>query len=886
MTLLIGLSLKGAAPLDEYLATGGGPRGEGMAYFEAQHYVQALESFNRIPTEKRDVQVLYTMGRCAQKLRDYDAARSYFSKMPKKKPSFELRKKMYQHYGQCLLSQGEYGRSLRIFKILSRLDPENARARAILTFHQGKTWAEYQSPRIRNPHHKIVSLASNTTSCEYAPVMFLGGLIFSSTKRAVQLGLEFRDEIGEYFSNLYITEDGKNSKLVKNMGANWHYRFHELPMQVDAEGNLWFIRYTLMEEKNEKVSEVFKMKKEKGKWKKPEPQIVFREFRMHSFCMDQTGNRMIFSREVKSKTTHFDLFEVTRKQDGNWGDPVPLGPNINSPGNEVYPFLSPNGRLYFSSDGHAGFGGLDMYFSYKENDQWIFPKNLGLPFNSNGEDYGYVSDAMDTLGYFVSNRMHGGFDDDIYQFSQAPLDPPPCEQVDDQICARISIDSLQAQQGGYYRAFVWTFNMKDSLVGDTVEYCQNSAGDVFVTVFVWDSIEGKPVSAITKQVIYFDYYDRVWFPMSDTLVWGDTLQLDATQCTFNDLHISEVEWVVSPGKRVLEEKTSYVFEEPGAYEVRCYVRGENENTGSKAVYCGYRVLTVVAPPHQELPDSIKQKLALNCAVPPAHELFLKSGVLQIEPGYPLNEQQRCIEVVREGSAYRYRWRKASKEPFGVAYLDSAEHAGFTKGVLILLVEGWPVEEQELALEMVPEKQKALKRTIKRRIKEAEKKGEKRPEWLFIMIREGPESKLITQLDPSFSKIRTNQYFLKEPAGDSLASTIQVTDFHLPVLLTQVNINRNNAEEIPLALAMELWQVSRILKQFPHQKWELVCENQDQGQPLDLPTLRGYGNAIQSYLLGTGLGLKRKKLTVLPRRCSPDSPAFASNVKVSLKMIND
>jgi outer membrane protein OmpA-like peptidoglycan-associated protein len=110
---------------------------------------------------------------------------------------------------------------------------------------------------------------------------------------------------------------------------------------------------------------------------------------------------------------------VSRYDGSNWSAPVNLGKTVNSKGNEMFPFADKKGNLYFSSDGHAGLGDLDIFFVQMDGttskDRVI---NLGAPVNSSKDDFGIVTDALRKEGYFSSNRKRGGTDDDIYKFDR------------------------------------------------------------------------------------------------------------------------------------------------------------------------------------------------------------------------------------------------------------------------------------------------------------------------------------------------------------------------------------------------------------------------------------------------------------------------------------
>ena len=113
-----------------------------------------------------------------------------------------------------------------------------------------------------------------------------------------------------------------------------------------------------------------------------------------------------------------DLY-VSRYEGSNWGPPVNLGDKINTPGNEMFPFVDELGNLYFSSDGHPGLGDLDIFYVRLEG---LTPKgkvtNLGMPVNSSKDDFGIITDGQRKTGYFSSNRKEGGDDDDIYKFDR------------------------------------------------------------------------------------------------------------------------------------------------------------------------------------------------------------------------------------------------------------------------------------------------------------------------------------------------------------------------------------------------------------------------------------------------------------------------------------
>ena len=114
-----------------------------------------------------------------------------------------------------------------------------------------------------------------------------------------------------------------------------------------------------------------------------------------------------------------DIYYSEKQSDGTWGTPQNAGPQINTPGKEVFPYIASDGSLYFSSDGHPGMGGLDLFVAHGSKQEWSVPENLRYPFNSPRDDFSILwTDAEG--GYLASNREGGKGLDDIYTFRYAP----------------------------------------------------------------------------------------------------------------------------------------------------------------------------------------------------------------------------------------------------------------------------------------------------------------------------------------------------------------------------------------------------------------------------------------------------------------------------------
>jgi len=139
------------------------------------------------------------------------------------------------------------------------------------------------------------------------------------------------------------------------------------------------------------------------------------------FVSDMEGSYQDEGKEPRERTS--DLYVVNYVRRGKtWGEPINLGPTINTTGDEKFPYVHEDGTLYFSSDGHVTLGGMDIMHTTQLSESptdWEDPINMGCPVNSKGDDFGIMLDKDKEHGFFSSDRSRG--DDDIYEFTMTPI---------------------------------------------------------------------------------------------------------------------------------------------------------------------------------------------------------------------------------------------------------------------------------------------------------------------------------------------------------------------------------------------------------------------------------------------------------------------------------
>jgi peptidoglycan-associated lipoprotein len=268
----------------------------------------------------------------------------------------------------------------------------------------------------------------NTKFEDFAPAYSdrrMDEIVFTST-RSGTMGDKVDDGLGQNFSDIFITKLDKNGKFSAPL---------PLPAPVntpDNEGSaifdktfktMYFTRCTVVKNKGQNCK-IYSTERRGNNWTDP----IKLNFQIDSVtyghpAITPDGNTLIYSSTLQGGSGGHDLWlSVYDKKTKTWGDPQNLGAGINTPGEEMYPYINADGSLYYSTDGLPGMGGLDIFHAAKLSDnKWGNPVNMGSPINSQGDDFAIAFEGTKDRGYFSSNRPGGRGSDDIYSFYKPPI---------------------------------------------------------------------------------------------------------------------------------------------------------------------------------------------------------------------------------------------------------------------------------------------------------------------------------------------------------------------------------------------------------------------------------------------------------------------------------
>ncbi|WP_428657075.1 OmpA family protein [Runella sp.] len=222
----------------------------------------------------------------------------------------------------------------------------------------------------------------------------------------------------------------------QNMGKSINSKYHEGPVAFFKDGKrILFTRNNYLNGKYKTSKDginklkLYSAENVNGSWNDLK-ELPFNsdEYSVGHPSLSKDDKLLYFVSDMPGGFGGTDLY-VSKNEGGNWATPINLGPAVNSAGNEMFPFVDEQGNLYFASDGHAGLGGLDIFYAKLiEGVMARKPRNMGTPINSAKDDFGLITDGERTSGFFSSNRRQGGSDDDLFRFERnGPLNP--CQDV-------------------------------------------------------------------------------------------------------------------------------------------------------------------------------------------------------------------------------------------------------------------------------------------------------------------------------------------------------------------------------------------------------------------------------------------------------------------------
>ncbi len=387
--------------------------------YDRWEYFRAAKRYEKEAVKHNNIDAYYKLGECYYKMEMYKEAQDAYDKVngagTYSNPEF------YLTYGRVLRNNGNNTQAKAAFEKYNQLVPSDSR---------GKFYSNsIDVVNVENAFNEPITLSNvtsvNSDKVDFSPVFYKNGMVFASNRKTSGHS-KIYGWTGANYLDLYFAEKGSNDSTFTNVkpfsGKNISKKYHDGPACFSKNQDTMYIsrvekylkgadKKSLMIERNK----IFISTLKDDKWTKSVPFEYNSDLYSvaHPF-LTSDGSRLYFVSDMPGGFGETDIYYCNRQGD-SWGTPINMGPNVNTFNRERYPYVDAKGNFYFASDGHQGYGGLDICVAINNGGSLEKAKPLKFPFNSYTDDSGILFLKDGKTGYFSSNR-NGGNSDDIYYF--------------------------------------------------------------------------------------------------------------------------------------------------------------------------------------------------------------------------------------------------------------------------------------------------------------------------------------------------------------------------------------------------------------------------------------------------------------------------------------
>ena len=389
-------------------------------------YYTALEWYENAYKETRDPEIANKISTLQIKLRDYVRAEKWLEKIVEKDQGVNYPYAVFQ-YAQVLKVNGKYQESIDAFNFYAGLNVSDS----LLALADNEVAGIQLAVKSKPPIDLVVKNVGKSVNYSYtdaSPWLGMDGNLYFASMRTREL-ITLNGKEGDYYLKIYNSKPGKDGEweTAKPLDSKINREgYHSGNPSITEDGSRMFFTRSQLTGNDLSESKIFVSVNKAQNWGAP----VELKGINGNYIAKQAAPGVVFGKEVLFFSSNmdggfggFDIYYADRINDETYGLPVNLGPLVNSPLDDETPFYL-NNNLYFSSTGHPGLGGFDIFRSEWNGQEWGKPANLGAGYNSSYDDIFFSVNEDGKLGFLVSNRPDEDSKslksktccDDIYQF--------------------------------------------------------------------------------------------------------------------------------------------------------------------------------------------------------------------------------------------------------------------------------------------------------------------------------------------------------------------------------------------------------------------------------------------------------------------------------------
>lgn len=388
--------------------------------YEKYAYIDAIKTYERVANKGyKSADMFQKLGNAYYFNAELEKAAKWYGELFA--ITEDVEPEYYYRYSQALKSIDEYEKANDMLLKFNQKSGNDSRAKL---YAKKKNYMD--EIKANSGRYKIDNAGINSVYSDYGAHVFGNKLIFASARDTGNFSKRKDKWTNQYFTKLYSSDiEGDNSlKSPKDYSKKIKSKFNISTPVLTKDGKT--IYFTANDPKGEEIEgknkertlKIYKSTLVEGEWDTPaELPINVDGYHVAHPTLSPDEKTLYFTSNMPGTTGQSDLYKVEIKNDGTFGKAENLGPEINTEGKETFPFISQDNELYFSSDGHPGLGGMDVFVTKITKEGRFKPvQNVGMPANSKKDDFGYYIDTKTRSGFLTSNREKGKGSDDIYKF--------------------------------------------------------------------------------------------------------------------------------------------------------------------------------------------------------------------------------------------------------------------------------------------------------------------------------------------------------------------------------------------------------------------------------------------------------------------------------------
>jgi peptidoglycan-associated lipoprotein len=392
--------------------------------FNAGEYYDAIDQFKSAysKTKRSDrstrTELVYMIAECYRLTNNPKSAETWYKlavRSSNSKPDAEF------WLAESIKKNGKYSQAIDEFRKYKQVAPGDARAdQEIRACELALEWE-------RNPDgYKVEDLKDlNSRASDFSPAFGRDDFdeVYFTSSRDGASGKKIHGATGQNFADIFESKIDKKEKWSTPVPVDGiNSEFEEGTPSFSSDYRELFFTRCEVGKREKKGCKIMYSKRTGDKWSDPVNLKILPDSLVAAHpAISPDGTTLYFVSDIAGGYGAKDIWKVTRSgSGGSWSQPVNLGPDINTPGDEEFPYLREDGTLYFSSDGQIGMGGLDIFkASLQADGSWVV-QNMKPPINSFADDFGITFEGENEKGIFSSTRKGRG-NDDLFSFELPPL---------------------------------------------------------------------------------------------------------------------------------------------------------------------------------------------------------------------------------------------------------------------------------------------------------------------------------------------------------------------------------------------------------------------------------------------------------------------------------